>query len=850
MAYIALYRSYRPTQFKDVIGQNHVKQTLKNAVMEEKISHAYIFSGLRGIGKTTIARILAKAVNCKNPVDGEPCNECENCLSIINNETTDIIELDAASNNGVDEMREILEKVNFLPSSLNKKVYIIDEAHMLSTAAFNALLKTLEEPPHHVVFILATTEPHKIPSTILSRCQRFDFKQFTKEELMTELDIVVGKENINITTEAKEAVAEAAEGGMRDALSILDQASIYSQDQITIDDVNSVTGRISNYKLIEFVSYIKNKDVAGCISVVDELVNMGKEVPRVVGSVIQFCRDLLLYKNLTGVNSYKYIYQNEKFIELANNLSKEEIFYYIDSFSDVQNKIRYSNTPKIFVEVGIMKIINSVSTDIDVLGKINKIENTISGLGYATGATTENSDFENKVTSLENKIKKLATDIEKAEIDKFKEAVESKIDMLEEISSKNASMPTDLNFRIDEIEDKVRVIAAEKETSASLDLKEVFEKIESLEKNNNLEKLQEIETKLNNIINSTNNNIDIDRITALEEYVRTLNNDVDDTIVDNSFTSFVEDQEIQELKENYFVLVQAIQELKQSGNNLDTDIYNNEKIDALDAEVNKLIEKVSNFEQKINTLDANVEKLDETASDYKTKLDNLTQELEQHKKDLSTKVVENKQPVEVKVEKEIEKPVKEETKVEEPIKRSVETNDNNTLQTVKNVYDVRVIERILHDSKAIECREDKVRLLTLWSKLEDKVGYVLAPTAKILLDGKLAAVGKNEILIIYSKASICNKLMEPKNYNDAKQVLRITFGKDYEFMALPENVWQEKRSEYIGQYGIGITHPKLTPINNPELKVVVVNYDNINNEKKPLQHARDFFGTEKVEEER
>ena len=187
MAYVALYRSYRPSSFKEVIGQKHVVQTLKNAVMENKTSHAYIFSGLRGIGKTTIARIFAKAVNCENQIDGEPCNHCKNCLAIINNETTDIVELDAASNNGVDEMREILEKVNFLPSVLRKKVYIIDEAHMLSTAAFNALLKTLEEPPSHVIFILATTEPHKIPATILSRCQRFDFKQFTLEELKEEM---------------------------------------------------------------------------------------------------------------------------------------------------------------------------------------------------------------------------------------------------------------------------------------------------------------------------------------------------------------------------------------------------------------------------------------------------------------------------------------------------------------------------------------------------------------------------------------------------------------------------------------------------------------------------------------
>ena len=313
MAYIALYRSYRPTTFKEVIGQKHVVQTLKNAVMENKTSHAYIFSGLRGIGKTTVARIFAKAVNCESPIDGEPCNQCKNCLAIMQNETTDIIELDAASNNGVDQIREILEKVNFLPSFLRKKVYIIDEAHMLSTAAFNALLKTLEEPPAHVIFILATTEPYKIPATILSRCQRFDFKPFTLEELKEEISYIASKENISINEETISAIAEAADGGMRDAISILDQANVFSTKEITVDDVNSITGRISNYKLIELIDALYSKNASTSIQLINELIDMGKEVNRLISGMIQFCRDLLLYKNINMATSYKYIYN--KFYE-------------------------------------------------------------------------------------------------------------------------------------------------------------------------------------------------------------------------------------------------------------------------------------------------------------------------------------------------------------------------------------------------------------------------------------------------------------------------------------------------------------------------------------------------------
>ena len=343
MGYKALYRSYRPTTFKEVIGQKHVIQTLKNAIIENRTSHAYVFSGLRGIGKTTIARILAKAVNCQNPIDGEPCNECESCKAINESITTDVVELDAASNNGVDEIRSLLEKVNFLPSFLTKKVYIIDEVHMLSTAAFNALLKTLEEPPAYVMFILATTEPHKIPMTILSRCQRFDFKQLTIAELTEELIYICEKENIQISKEALNGIAEAAEGGMRDALSILDQASVYAEGEITVDDVNSVTGNISNQKIIELLHALNNNDATTAISNVNELLNMGKEVSRLITNVIQFCRDLLLFKSVNENPTDKYIYTTEEFDSLLEETDNKRLFYYIDVLVDVQNKIRFTN---------------------------------------------------------------------------------------------------------------------------------------------------------------------------------------------------------------------------------------------------------------------------------------------------------------------------------------------------------------------------------------------------------------------------------------------------------------------------------------------------------------------------
>ena len=929
MAYVALYRSYRPSSFKEVIGQKHVVQTLKNAVMENKTSHAYIFSGLRGIGKTTIARIFAKAVNCENQTDGEPCNHCKNCLAIINNETTDIVELDAASNNGVDEMRDILEKVNFLPSVLRKKVYIIDEAHMLSTAAFNALLKTLEEPPSHVIFILATTEPHKIPATILSRCQRFDFKQFTLEELKEELKIISFNEKMVINEEALSAIAEAADGGMRDALGILDQASVFSNGEITVEDINSVTGRISNYKLIELMSSLKKKDATHSIYLINELINMGKQVSRLVSGIIQFCRDILLYKSVNDELVHKYIYDSEEFKELASNITTNELFYYIDVLVDIQNKIRFTNSQKIYLEVGIMKIINSASEDIDVLNKIHKLEEVVSEKETKDGFMNT-QDLDNKFNNLDNRIKKVATDLEKAKIDEFKEKIESKLDLLEDVSSKNAALPTDLMFRLDNIEDKIRVLNTINQEIDSKKIEEVNEKLKEIEEkfntsynlsnelsNNELDistfkmQISNLEEKVITLESESLNKIDEEkikevlnlnfeqRIKSLEEWVELFIQKADNQHIDLDKQEII--KEINELKENYFVLIQTIQSnIKKSNvdfkDELGFDLEDNsdsknieQMINELIANVNRISDKINentnnihninneittineinnSQEENINKVFAKIEQMnlnnkndiyDKMFDDVQTKIDDLKNSEDSIKDDLSKikQLVkpnnENKQitkQIETKVEEIAVEKVKNEyiRPKEEP--RIVETNETKTLQRIKNVYDIRIVERILHEARELECREEKARLINAWSKLEDKVGYVLAPVAKILLDGKMVANGKHEILIVYPSATICNHLMEPKNYVDAKQVLRITFGKDYDFLALPENTWQEKRSEYIGQYGVGIKYPKLSPIHNPELNVVTVNYNQMNNlPKKPLQQAKAFFGSAIVEEE-
>lgn len=926
MAYVALYRSYRPKQFKEVIGQKHVIKTLTNAVMENKTSHAYIFSGLRGIGKTTIARILAKAVNCNEQVDGEPCNNCQSCKSIIDDLTPDIIELDAASNNGVDEMRSLLEKVNFPPSMLRKKVYIIDEAHMLSTAAFNALLKTLEEPPKDVMFILATTEPHKIPSTILSRCQRFDFKQLTLKELKQEISYVCEKENINIDTDALSAIAEAAEGGMRDALSILDQANVFANEKITVDDVDSVTGRISNYKLIELINAFKEKDATKSIYIIDELVNMGKEVTRLVGNVIQFCRDILLYKNVTNNESQKYIYNIVEFQNLANSLTTNELFYYIDILVDVQNKIRFTNSQKIYLEVGVMKIINSVDDNIDLLGKINKLQETVSS-STLSNDFSPNIDLDNRFNSLDARIKKINNDFEKANIDDFKEKIEAKLDLLEEVSSKNAALPTDLSYRIDGIEDKIRILNnTNTQGINSGELEEINKKLVLLD-----EKIKNIETPLSEDELSSN---DIENYQALKEEIEKIENKVkkleenqsnipnNQDSIDASLTRRIDEietillelseestlknnnteleKEVNELKENYFVLIKTIQNQKntviESTNNDNNNVSNNYSTQQLEQFVNELLANVNRLSMKIqesnneiklvsekvaqlqendvvtdDTINQIIAHVDEISNEIKndiydtkfTEIDKKILTIENNNENIKNELSKIKQVAsfDKKLTENVKNNIKEEIKPtvfekkeyvipkEEP--KVIVTNETKTLQTIKNVYDVRIIERILHEARGLDCREEKIRLVNSWEKLEDKVGYVLAPIAKILKDGKMVANGKKEILIVYPTATICNHLMETKNYVDAKQVLRITFGKDYDFLALPENTWQEKRSEYVGQFGVGITYPKLTPINNPELNVVMVNYEQVNtNQKKPLQQARAFFGSAIVEEEK
>jgi DNA polymerase-3 subunit gamma/tau len=403
MSYQALYRKYRSQDFKEISGQKHITKTLMNALLQNKVAHAYLFSGPRGTGKTSIAKIFAKTINCKNYPTSEPCNECENCISITKNMNSDVIEIDAASNNGVDEIREIRDKVKYLPSSCRYKVYIIDEVHMLSTGAFNALLKTLEEPPKHVIFILATTEPHKIPATILSRCQRFDFKGISVNEISDRIKYICEQENIKIEEGAIELVAETAEGGMRDALSLLDQLSSFCSDGIKEADVYSVAGIVSRNMIFDLFNHINMFDASESLKVLNNILEDGKDASRIVNDMISVLRDLLIFKNTKSELLEKSYFKKEEFINLANNLSNQKIYFYLNVLNEVQNQIKYTTQKRAYLELGIVKMADEFENKENILNdKVILLEKELKNLK----SKIENGEIEvkdNKQTSSKNK---------------------------------------------------------------------------------------------------------------------------------------------------------------------------------------------------------------------------------------------------------------------------------------------------------------------------------------------------------------------------------------------------------------------------------------------------------------
>lgn len=351
MGYLALYRKYRPVDFNSVYGQEHVVTILKNAIMSGKISHAYLFCGPRGTGKTTVAKIIARLVNCENLIDGNPCGKCYNCINYMN--SSDIVEIDAASNNGVDEIRELKDKINLVPSNAKYKIYIIDEVHMLTTQAFNALLKTLEEPPSHVIFVLATTEPHKIPLTISSRCQKFRFSKIEDSKIVNRLSEICKLEKIIIDEDALFEIARLSDGGMRDAINFLDQLIAYSSDNISIEDVYNVNGSVSYADLYDLLNSIITNDKIKIIEFVDNFDESGKDINKFIEEMLIFLKDVILYKN-ANISSNISI-KNEYINLIANNYNDSDLYDLIENLNLIQNSVKFSSHSAIIFLTSILK---------------------------------------------------------------------------------------------------------------------------------------------------------------------------------------------------------------------------------------------------------------------------------------------------------------------------------------------------------------------------------------------------------------------------------------------------------------------------------------------------------------
>ena len=419
MAYQTLYRKYRPKTFELVYGQDVIVKTLKNVIKNDKLSHAYLFTGPRGTGKTSSAKLFAKAINCLNNKDGDACNECENCKSFNNNSNPDIIEIDAASNNGVDEIREIKNKVSLVPSMSKYKVYIIDEVHMLSIGAFNALLKTLEEPPEYIIFILATTEPQKIPATIISRCQRFDFKSISHDKMKQCLENIISKENISIDDGAIEEIINNSKGGMRDAIGLLDQASAFCNNNITANDIEELSGNISIKQIRTFLSNIMQKEYNVIFDLISNYSSNGKDFALICEKIINYIREGILYKK--KINTDKILDEDKN---IFDKLSDTDLYDLIDYLSDTLVKVKNSYQKELTFEVQMIQMIDKI---------FNK-ESNVSRETSINEIKTENINVPRETLKIENKTDSVIEELKNVRINNIlKNATKQNITFIKDL---------------------------------------------------------------------------------------------------------------------------------------------------------------------------------------------------------------------------------------------------------------------------------------------------------------------------------------------------------------------------------------------------------------------------------
>ena len=559
MEYLALYRKYRPIRFSDISGQDNIVKIIHNSIVNNKISHAYLLCGPRGTGKTTMAKLIARMVNCENLIDGEPCGKCNSCLSINNNSNDDIIEMDAASNNGVDEIREIRDKVNLVPSISKYKVYIIDEVHMLSTGAFNALLKTLEEPPKHVIFILATTEEQKIPLTIASRCQKYNFTKLTVDNIVKRLKEIVMAEKLTVNDEVLTEIARFSDGGMRDAINMLDQLVSSVSGEITINNVYEINGILSFADICDFLIMLSDGNLSNILNFVDKMESGGKDLVKLLEEMLLIIKDVLIFKNCPDL-----IVDNLKkpnIQKLGDLYNEEFIYYFVNSVDELIGKIKFSSHPTVLVQVFFVNLVNYYKNLNDRLGNkiisgkyfpeiIEEKNQTIEDKNYFPG----NND-EKKSKTVENN--KLSDDVKKIRINNALAMADKKFLLnLKKIWNSVGEYLLDKNFGVIAglLNDTIPVVASEEvlilvsennsvisrlnefNADVSLFLKKFFNLEYKVAVINNVEwdneKKKFVENKKNNIkyIVISEDSCDKNKVSLSDESKKSVNDDVNNLI--------------------------------------------------------------------------------------------------------------------------------------------------------------------------------------------------------------------------------------------------------------------------------------------------------------------------------
>ena len=435
MAYMALYRKWRPQDFSDLIGQEHISETLSNAITTGKVAHAYLFSGPRGTGKTSTAKILAKALNCEHGPTPSPCNNCVCCQKINDGSFMDVFESRCALNRGIDEIRDLRETVKFAPVDGRYKVYIIDEVHMLTTEAFNALLKTLEEPPAHVVFILATTEVHKVPVTIQSRCQRYDFKRITQKDILQRLISIAEQMNINVDKEALSIIAIQADGGMRDVLSLLDQCLAFTKDKLTVDEVRKVLGLVGHDWIWQITDALSNKHAQTILTILDNVIAQGKEIKQLLNELILHFRSIMLYKASNKLLSLNMYFEDETVLKnQAEKFSHEEVVQIIQKIHEAINEIKWAYQPRLTIEMLFLKLCWQVDT-------VQSVDFNSVAEKPATMPMTNNTNSESKIMALEQTV---------ARLDRIVKALSSQVANMQDVSTKmnNINVVTNANVNV------------------------------------------------------------------------------------------------------------------------------------------------------------------------------------------------------------------------------------------------------------------------------------------------------------------------------------------------------------------------------------------------------------------